>query len=429
MMIGQSEAVEMIPFSGLEAAVESDADQLVMPRHGTDSSAVGSAGWPRGHVVGVPVARSICLVGTYPPTACGIATFTSNLGLAVTGGGSGWTAGVVCVEDRRRARNTDGVVEQFVAGNPASMRRSLTALNQFEAVVLQHEYGIYGGDDGSEVLGLVDGLEVPLVAVLHTALPDPSRHQREVLQRLVERAAAVVVQSDAACQRIVAVHQVDPDDIVVIPHGATANFCGPAASDVARPAVLTWGLLSPGKGIEHGIAAIARIRGSAQVPSYVVAGQTHPKVRAQSGEAYRKTLAAQAISLGVGDRVHFDSSYRDWVSLRALVRGVDVVLLPYESRDQVSSGVLVEALASGKPVVATRFPHAVELLDSGAGILVDHGDVAAMADALRRILYEPGLAGRMSGSARRMAAPLLWPQVGACYRQLVERVVTTRLAA
>ena len=131
----------------------------------------------------------------------------------------------------------------------------------------------------------------------------------------------------------------------------------------------------------------------------------------------------------MADRVHFDDAYRDWESLRALVRTVDVVLLPYDSRDQVSSGVLVEALASSKPVVATRFPHAVELLADGAGILVDHGDLEAMAHALERVLYEDGLAGRMARAARVAATPLLWPAVGAEYRSLVNRVVAARAVA
>jgi glycosyltransferase involved in cell wall biosynthesis len=227
------------------------------------------------------------------------------------------------------------------------------ALNGFDAVLLQHEYGLFGGRDGEQVLDLIHGLEVP---------------------------------------------------------------------------VLTWGLLSPGKGIEHGIAAIARLGIHSPAISYIVAGETHPKVRAVQGEQYRNSLKAQALALGVADHVRFDDAYRDWKSLAALVRTVDVVLLPYDSRDQVSSGVLVEALASGKPVIATRFPHAVELLADGAGILVDHGDVEGIAHALERVLYERDLAGRMASAARVAATPLLWPAVGASYRSLVNSVVAQRAA-
>jgi len=217
--------------------------------------------------------------------------------------------------------------------------------------------------------------------------------------------------------------------VVVIPHGAAPNFSGPVRSDIRWPSVLTWGLLSPGKGVEHGIAAIARLGTRSPAVSYVVAGETHPKVRAAHGEQYREALKAQASALGVAGRIQFDDAYRDWDSLRALVRSVDVVLLPYDSRDQVSSGVLVEAVASGKPIVATRFPHAVELLGDRTGILVDHGDVDGMARALERVLYEDGLADRMATSARHAAMPLFWPAVGASYRALVDRVVAAQAVA
>lgn len=373
--------------------------------------------------------RSVALVGTYPPTACGLATFTSNLRAAIAEGGRGWDARVVRVLEQWEPERCDDVVAPWVVGDGTSLHRAVHALNSFDAVLLQHEYGLFGGRDGEDVLELLDGLEVPVVPVLHTALLEPSPHQREILDRILDAAAVVVVQSEAARQRIVAVHDADPDDVIVIPHGAAANFFGPVLRDVSRPAVLTWGLLSPGKGIEHGIAAVARLRPHAPAASYIVAGQTHPKVRAANGERYREQLQEQARSLGIGARVRFDAAYRDWDSLRALVRSVDVVLLPYDSRDQVSSGVLVEAVASGKPMVATRFPHAEELLADGAGILVDHGDVDAMAAALDRVLYEPGLADRLTSAARRAAAPLLWPAVGVSYRSLVDRVVAALAVA
>ncbi len=378
---------------------------------------------------GINNPRAVALVSTYPPTACGLATFASNLQSAITMGPSGWHTAVVRLLEDWEPPLSGPVVEQLVAGDVASLRRSQAVLNTFDAVVVQHEYGVYGGSDGDEVIALVEGLEVPFVAVLHTVLSEPSAHQREVLEAVMRRAAAVVVQSEAARQRTIVVHDVCPDDVVVIPHGAAENFSGPVLGTLLRPTVLTWGLLSPGKGVEHGIAALARLRAHVPSASYVVAGRTHPKVLLAKGERYRESLDRQARTLGVRDRVVFDNAYRDWRSLRALVRSVEVVLLPYDSHDQVSSGVLVEALASGKPVVATRFPHAVELLASGAGMLVDHGDVEAMADALERVLYEPGLAHQMAASARRVAAPLLWPVVGACYRDLVDRVVSARVPA
>lgn len=374
-------------------------------------------------------ARSVVLVGTHPPTACGLATFTDNLRTAIAAPGSEWTAKVVRVLDREEPEESGDVVAHWVTGDRESLRHALHQIELFDAVVLQHEYGLFGGEDGQDVLDLVGRLDVPLVAVLHTALRTPSPHQRYVLDHLLEAAAMVVVQSQAARERILAVHDADPEHVMVVPHGAAENLSGGILGHISRPAVLTWGLLSPGKGIEHGIAAVAGLASRTPAACYVVAGQTHPKVRALHGERYREALQAQARSLGIADRVHFDEGYRDWDALRKLVRSVDVVLLPYESQDQVSSGVLVEAVASGKPVVATRFPHATELLGGGAGLLVPHGDVAAMVEALGRVLYEPGLAPEMAEAARRAAQPLLWPAVGREYRALISRVVESQAVA
>ncbi|MFZ6005220.1 MAG: glycosyltransferase [Actinomycetota bacterium] len=372
---------------------------------------------------------AVALVGTYPPTACGLATFTSNLRGAIAGSGTTWTANVVRVVDEDVPEDSGDVIAHWVAGDRQSLLHAQRRLEQFDAVLLQHEYGLFGGEDGDEVLDLVSGLSVPLVAVLHTALLEPSTHQRHVLEHLIDAASLVVVQSEAARLRILAVHGADPEQILVVPHGAAPNFSGPKLDDMPSPSVLTWGLLSPGKGIEHGIAAMARLAERRRATSYIVAGQTHPKVLALHGESYREALQGRAQALGIPHMIHFDDRYRDWSSLRTLVRTADAVLLPYDSVDQVSSGVLVEAVASGKPVVATRFPHAEELLADGAGILVRHGDVEGMAEALERVLHEPGLAPQMASAARVAAQPLLWPNVGEQYRSLISRVIGARAVA
>ena len=374
-------------------------------------------------------APTVALVSTYPPTVCGLATFTSNLSAAIAAPESGWSAVVVRIMDRAEADVHEEVVAQWITGDRASLSRAVAAIESSDAVVLQHEYGLFGGPDGQDVLELIEAVQAPLVAVLHTVLCDPSLHQRHILDQVMSSASLTVVQSEAARRRLIAVHGADAEQVVVVPHGAAANFVGPVLSDIERPTVLTWGLLGPGKGIEHGISALALLQERSPAPVYVVAGQTHPKVLAAQGEHYRHQLQDQSRALGIADRVYFDDSYRDWESLRALVRSVDVVLLPYDSRDQVSSGVLVEAIASGKPVVATRFPHAEELLSHGAGLTVPQGDFRAMAAALDRVLYEPGLAARMAIASRREGATLLWPVVGATYRSLIAEVLPARAVA
>ena len=179
--------------------------------------------------------------------------------------------------------------------------------------------------------------------------------------------------------------------------------------------ILTWGLIGPGKGIERVIDAMASMDHLASRPRYLVAGQTHPSVLAADGEAYRNARIEQASRNGVSDSVLFDATYRDVDSLTALIQSCSVVVLPYDTKDQVTSGVLVDAIAAGRPVIATAFPHAVEMLASGAGIVVDHDDPEALVDALRRVLVEPGLADAMAAEASRLAPAMGWPVVAGAY--------------
>ena len=193
--------------------------------------------------------------------------------------------------------------------------------------------------------------------------------------------------------------------------------------------ILSWGLLGPGKGIEHAIEALAELRDLEPSPRYVVLGQTHPNIVRRSGEAYRESLQALAAERGVEDLIEFDDAYRDTADVLAEIRNSDVVLLPYLSRDQVVSGVLVEAIASGKPVVATAFPHAVELLAAGSGIVVPHEDPGAIASALRTLLTDRVAAAVAGAVARRQAASLTWETVAGQYAELASGVRRARALA
>ncbi len=368
---------------------------------------------------------SIGFVGTYPPTKCGIATFTASLAKAMAPAGSGHRATVVRCGDRRGAvPQAPEVAAELLPGSSASREAAAGALNEVDVVVLQHEFGIFGGEDGNEVIDLVEQLSVPVIAVLHTVPRRPSPGQRAVVERLAQLAERVVVQSDAARVRLLEMHMIEPERVCVIPHGATANL-SPEASDpdsTRSPVVLTWGLIGPSKGIEWGIEAMALLRDLEPQPRYVIAGQTHPRILEERGEEYRDSLQARAVALGVDHLVEFDNSYCDAASILARIRGADVVLLPYLSREQVVSGVLVEAIASGKPVVSTRFPHAAELLRQGSGILVPHEDAEGIAAALRGLFTDPALAARTAAVARGQAASLFWENVGKSYLLLANEV-------
>ncbi|HEY0807843.1 MAG TPA: glycosyltransferase [Pseudonocardiaceae bacterium] len=358
-------------------------------------------------------------LSTYPPTPCGLATFTASLRAALPDGAAG---GVVRVVDAVGASRPADVVGQLVPGSAASCRAAAGLLNRQDAVIIQHEYGIYGGADGDDVLGVLAMLSVPAVVVLHTVLTAPTPHQRFVLNAVVAAAAAVVVMTETARARLIAGYRVDAHRIAVIPHGAPDTDAEAATQNRDRQ-ILTWGLLGPGKGIEWGIEAMALLDDLLPRPHYVVAGRTHPKVLALQGERYRRALQARARELGVQDRVRFDARYLDARSLRDLVARAQVVLLPYDSRDQITSGVLVEAITARIPVVATRFPHAVELLADGAGILVDHQDPAAIATAVRTILTDRRAAAGMATAAGTAARTLGWASVADQYRRLADGLV------
>ena len=287
-------------------------------------------------------------------------------------------------------------------------------------VVVQHEYGIYGGDDGDDVIGVLEALTAPSIVVMHTVLEVPTAHQRRVLQRVAGAATAVVVMSDRARALLASDYGVGLERTSVIPHGVPDWDHLADRHRVDRTTMLTWGLIGPGKGLEWGIRAVAALRDVEPPIHYEILGETHPKVIAHEGEVYRERLEQLTHDLGVADRVRFDSRYLDRDGLSARVAAADLILLPYDSREQVTSGVLVEAVAAGKPVVATGFPHALELLSDGAGTIVDHESPESIAAAVRGIVARHDL--------RRPVAfdpDTAWSAVVQRYRELADSMMST----
>ena len=366
-----------------------------------------------------PHPPSISFVSTYPPTVCGLANFTASLRAALaTTRGSAWGLGVLRLVDRVDDGWGRDSVHVHRRGDAWSLQAAVRRLNRFDAVSIQHEFGIYGGSDGHEVLDLVDRLDAPVATTLHTILGRPTEAQRTIIERLVAASARTIVMSRTASERLVAHYDVDPDAVTVIPHGTDPRFAGPSLASGVRPLVLTWGLIGPGKGLEVAIEAFAGLGDLVPRPRYLIAGATHPNVRRDSGETYRRGLEALVERLGLGDVVEFEDRYLEADDLARLVRSADLVVLPYASVEQVTSGVLVEAIAASKPVIATTFPHSVEVLSGGAGMLVPHGDVPALAGALRSVLSDPLAAARMGRAAGRIAQGWDWPTIGRRYDAL-----------
>ncbi len=389
------------------------------------------------------MAISFGMLSTYPPTQCGLATFSHALVTHLAD--SGAETGIVRVVDSPQPAEPR-VVHQLVIGELHAARGAATALNQHDVAIVQHEYGIFGGRDGADVLDVLADVRVPVVSVLHTVLTSPTPNQRRVLAGVIAASSVVVTMTQTARQRLLDGWDVDPLQVIVIAHGAEDNRvpetahedmtrwehedvnrweqeggsreiagAAGAAAGARRPRILTWGLLGPGKGIEWALPAMASLSDLTPRPIYEVVGQTHPRVVEFAGEAYREGLQAQVTDLGLAGHVNFDARYLDGPTLRSIVRAADIILLPYDSRDQVTSGVLTEAVVAGKPVISTSFPHAVELLSSGAGILVPQRDPEAISRALRLLLTDPALSAGMSRTSRSLAPGLLWPAVAGQY--------------
>ncbi len=358
------------------------------------------------------------ILSTYTPTQCGIATFTEALTLHLQRLGA--HVGVVRMVDEPQPQLSP-VVRQWVVSRPLESAEVTAVLDRYDVAVIQHEYGIFGGPDGQDVLAVVDSLQVPVVTVLHTVLSEPNANQYRIVASLCAASSALVTMTETARARLIAQWGVHPSRVTVITHGAEDNRADPLDNRPAlglRPTVLTWGLLGEGKGIEWALQALAQLRDITPVPLYRIVGQTHPRILQHDGEAYRDRLTGMTRELDLTSMVSFDAQYLSGPALRRIVRAADVILLPYDSRDQVTSGVLTEAVAAGKPVISTSFPHAVELLSAGAGLLVPQRDPDALARALRRVLTEEGLADTMAATSRELAVSQLWPAIAARYVSL-----------
>ncbi len=366
-------------------------------------------------------------LSTYPPTQCGIATFSRALLRSLVAANPRDAVGVVRVLDGPAGIEPPEVVGRLDVASAGSHLSAVKALNAYDAAIVQHEYGIYGGKDGDQLLDVLDHVRVPVVVVAHTVLANPTPHQAHVLHRIVEAADATVVMTDTARDRLLERYLADPSRVTVIRHGANVLPSAATPPPGTRPTILTWGLLGPGKGIEWAIDGLQRLTKMHPVPMYVVAGQTHPRVLQLQGEKYRRQLTARASATDVAHMLRFEDSYLDDDALARLIQSADVILLPYDAREQVTSGVLVEAVAAGKPVVATAFPHAVELLSGGAGLLVPQLDGAAIGEALHTVLMRPLQTQRMQATAAKLAPPMRWPSVAAQYRTLMTDLLTNRM--
>ncbi|MDQ1709159.1 MAG: hypothetical protein QOG49_544 [Frankiaceae bacterium] len=389
------------------------------------------------------------LISTYPPRPCGIATFSRDLLVALEAASGDIDVDIVSIV-RNVAQHDDAEVvariRQDVRADYPAAARALAGRGA-DVVVIEHEYGIFGGDEGEYVVSLAHELRQPVVVTLHTVLSQPSVRQAETLRALCDRATLITVFTETARRMVIAAHLAPPERVRVVPHGGpsalrpannphrTAPGTTPderLATTAPRPSLRkldgrrvlsTFGLISAGKGIEVAIKALPAIVAKHPDVLYLVAGQTHPEVVSRDGERYRLELERLVEDLGLGDNVHFLDKFLSVDELADLLGRTDIYLTPYLSREQIVSGALTFAVVAGCPVVSTPYYYAEDLLSSGSGVLVPFNDEDAMADAINMLLDDPELLAATRRIATAVGAEMSWPAVGVLMADVLREAV------
>jgi len=371
--------------------------------------------------------HKIALVGNHTPRRCGIATFTADLGQALTQQASEtafWTvamndtpSGYAYPQEVRFELEESSLTDYRLAAEFLNM-------NQVDVACLQHEYGIFGGADGRYILRLVGELRMPVVSTLHTVLQEPTPGQRETLQKLAGLSDRLVVLSHKAADFLRDLYDVPDEKIVHIHHGirdvpfVDPNYYKDQFGVEGRRVILTFGLLSPNKGIEHMVRALPAIVERYPDTVYIVLGVTHPHVLRHDGESYRLSLQQMAKTLGVAGNIRFQNRFVDDQELSELLGATDIYVTPYGNAAQISSGTLAYAVGAGKAIVSTPYWYATEMLADGRGRVVPFADPGALAEQVIDLFAHPVKANAMRKRAYLFGRDAVWSEVARQYMQV-----------
>ena len=392
----------------------------------------------RSHLSMLTSLKSIALIGTYLPRKCGIATFTADLAAAILDNDPNIDCSVVALNDGPDGYEYPESVRFQIDQdqlNQYGLAAGFLNLRNPDAVCLQHEYGIFGGQRGSFIIELVQDLNIPLITTLHTVLKDPSSQERKIMLQLSEASEKLVVMSDRGAVFLRDVYGVTESKIALIHHGILdvpflePDPCKSRIVSDDKTVILTFGLLSPGKGIEYMVDALPEIVGSHPEVLYFVVGATHPHLKAEKGEEYRLSLHLRAKELGVADNIVFHDRFLERDELLEIIRAADIYVTPYLNEAQIVSGTLAYALGAGKAVVSTPYWHAQEMLANGRGKLVPFRDHGALAHEINRLLDHPEERLAMRKAAYQYCRPMVMKEMGRSYLNLFSRAKSQQLPA
>jgi glycosyltransferase involved in cell wall biosynthesis len=373
--------------------------------------------------------RKIAFLGDYLPRKCGIATFTTDILSAVATEHPQTQCFAVPVNDIKGGYEYPDVVRfEIEEQDLSSYQRAADFLNigNVDIVCLQHEFGIFGGPAGSHVLALLRELKMPVVTTLHTVLREPSFEQRRVMQELIARSTRLVVMSERGRQMLQEVYQMPPAKIDLIFHGipdipfVDPNYYKDQFGVEGRLVLLTFGLLSPNKGIEHVLNALPQILAEFPNVVYIVLGATHPNELREQGEAYRLGLERLAKKKKVDKNVIFYNRFVELEELKEFIGATDLYVTPYLNEAQVTSGTLAYTFGAGKAVISTPYWHAAELLADERGVLVPFGDAKAIAREVIGLLRDETRRHTMRKNAYKLGREMIWSNVARLYMQSFE---------
>ncbi|MEP6786019.1 MAG: glycosyltransferase family 4 protein [Sphingomonadales bacterium] len=364
------------------------------------------------------VPSHVALLGNFPPRLCGLATYTYDCWQSLSAHPTNPTVDVYAMDDGQVEGYGPEITQLIPQDDITAYQAAADRIDASGAQVLwiQHEYGIFGGESGSHLLALINRVKTPIAVTLHTILENPNGTQRAMMDALLARSTTIIVMAEKGRDILAATHGIDPARVTVIPHGIPDRpLIDPSKArqrlELAnRPTVLTFGLLSPDKGIADMIEAMPAIVESCPRVHYVVLGATHPHLKRNEGEAYRESLLARVEELGLADNVSFVDRFCDIVELTDWLAAADIYVTPYRNPAQITSGTLSYAIGLGKAVVSTPYVHATEILADEHGILVPVQSPAALGEAVARLLTDDTLRTTMAQRAYARGRSMIWPR-------------------
>lgn len=380
------------------------------------------------------VARCIkaAFLSTYPPRECGLATFTQDLVNALDKMNFAVKTSVIAINNNLSYKYDDKIIMEIEQNEEQDYLRAADYINNnsdIDILVLEHEYGIFGGPCGKYVITLLDKIKKPVVSTLHTVLPTPLEEQKQILQAIGQKSTKVVTMAGNTCEVLEHIYNIERSKIAVIHHGVPCIKVN-SREELKKQfnledkfVISTFGLISPGKGLEYGIKAVSKVAQKHKNVIYLILGQTHPCIVKEQGEKYRQKLERLVDELGAKENIKFVNKYLDKEEIIQYLQMSDAYMTPYLGKDQAVSGTLAYAVGYGRVVVSTPYSYAKEMLADGRGMLAEFNDENSLADCLNFIIENPDRRYEMEQKTQQLGNTMMWDNVASKYYELFKTIL------